>query len=314
MNFHEMYMDSISIKRTTSIERDQELLIPNLYSYDELPISETERCAFLHLLAAGNLFCENLFSFSFAPMDCCMLLYTQEGSGTLAYSGASVSLTENHLLFFDCSQRFSLQGALLPWSFKIFFLSGDRLKLFSELLSAKNAPCFLLPDFSPLRKSLSQLIGISLSVTMPQFLLMQQLLDQVCTTLYLSLHPLEQKRRPDIPSYLIEMKDTFDHHYKEEFSLGASQERFQISKYRLCREFTAYFGEPPLHYLNRRRIEAAKELLLTTELSVHMISSLVGFENVNHFINLFKKQVNETPNAFRQKAPEALPVLHSPAQ
>ncbi len=317
MNFQENYLHCVSVRKDISVEQDPTLLIPNLYSYDALPVSESERCAFLHLLAAGNLSCEDLFSFSFQPMDCCMLLYTQGGSGKLSVNGTSVSLTENHLLFFDCRQLFSLQVAVLPWSFKIFFLSGDRLGFFRDLLHAKQAPLFLLPKFSPLPQTFSQLLGISESVTLPQFLLMQQLLDQLCTTLCLSAQETDADTSAslsDIPAYLIEMKDLFDHHYAKEFSLSTCQEHYSVSKYRLCREFAEYFGEPPLRYLNHRRLEAAKEMLLNTELNIHEISSLVGFENVNHFINLFKKYVGTTPNSFRQKAPEVLPVLHSPSQ
>ena len=110
------------------------------------------------------------------------------------------------------------------------------------------------------------------------------------------------------------MKDTFDHHYADPFSLDIYQDRYHISKYRLCREFSAQFGEPPLRYLNEKRLETAKKMLLTSDLNVQTISSLVGFDNVNHFINLFKKYVGTTPNAFRQTVQADRPVLHSPAQ
>lgn len=321
MNFLETYMNCISTRKNTSIENDPRILIPNLYCYDSLPAGETDRNAFPYMLAAGNLFCEYLFSFSFQPMDCYMLLYTSDGCGTLSVNGKNIVLKKDLLLAFDCNQRFSLHGTLLPWAFKIFFLSGDPLDLFCELLSLRNAPCFELPVYSPLRQNLQQLLGISTDVSMPQFLLMQQLLNHVFTSLYLSSHPTAPSsgaqmsgHLAEIPPYLIEMKDIFDHHYEENFSLDSCQERYGISKYRLCREFSACFGEPPLRYLNTRRLEAAKKMLLTSDHNVYTISSLVGFENVNHFINLFKKYVGTTPNAFRQKAPEVLSSLHSPVQ
>ena len=321
MSFLVMYMNHISVKKYTSIENDPRILIPNLYCYDTLPISETDRNAFPYLLAAGNLFCENLFSFSFRPMDCYMLLFTTDGCGTLSVNGKNTLLKKDLLLMLDCNQNFSLQCTLLPWTFKIFFLSGNPLRLFGDLLSLKNAPVFRLPEFSHLHQSIQQLFGISSDVSMPQFLFMQQLLNRICTSLYLSDHPTAPfsgaavpADLAEIPPYLIEMKDAFDHHYEKDFSLNACQERYGISKYRLCREFSAFFGEPPLHYLNSRRLEAAKEMLLTSDLNIHAISSLIGFDNVNHFINLFKKYVGTTPNAFRQKAPEVLPSSHSPAQ
>ena len=49
-------------------------------------------------------------------------------------------------------------------------------------------------------------------------------------------------------------------------------------------------------------IEKAKEMLLNTDLTVHEISSKTGFENVNHFINLFKRNTGLTPNVFRNRS------------
>lgn len=314
MSFLEMYKKCITVKKHTSVVQNPYILIPNLYSYEQLSIIEAERCSFLHLLAAGNLFCEDLFSFSFQPMDCCMLLYTTAGSGTLTVNGRTISLTADQVLFFDCKQCFSLQGAILPWSFKIFFVGGDHLDLFRELFHAHTAPCFALPEFSPLRHEIGALLGIGTTVSLPALLHMQQLLNNTLTTLYLSTLEQTEKNHGSIPSYLIEMKDTFDHHYADDFSLETCQERYGISKYRLCREFSANFGEPPLRYLNEKRLSAAKEMLLTSDLNVQTISSIVGFDNVNHFINLFKKYVGTTPNVFRQRAREDQPVLRSPAQ
>ena len=127
MKFKEIYEKSITVKKQTGITQDATILIPNQYSYEKLPISDAERSSFLHLLAAGNLFCEDVFHFSFQPMDCCILLYTTAGSGSLTVNGRSVSMTGEQLLFFDCNQLFSLQSTLLPWSFKIFFSQANVL-------------------------------------------------------------------------------------------------------------------------------------------------------------------------------------------
>lgn len=149
---------------------------------------------------------------------------------------------------------------------------------------------------------------------MTDLLRMQSHINRILTTLCLSAQPDTPATSKNIPSYLVEMKDSFDHHCSEDFSLDSCQERYGISKYRLCREFSANFGQPPLRYLNEQRLQRAKEMLLTSDMNVQTISSLVGFDNVNHFINLFKKYVGTTPNAFRQTALADQPVLCSPAR
>ena len=309
-----MYEKCITVKKHTSLIYDPDILVPNLYSYSQLPFDQTELHSFLHILAGGNLFCEDLFAFSFQPMDCCLLLYTTAGSGTLTIRERSVSLSAKQLLFFDCNQQFSLQGAILPWSFRIFFISGDQLNLFRQLFPSHTAPCFELSDISPLHHELSHLLSISTNVSVADFLQMQSCLYNILTALGLSTQPDTQCPPKGIPSYLVEMKDFFDHHCSEDFSLDSYQEHYGISKYRLCREFSANFGQPPLRYLNEQRLQRAKEMLLTSDMNVQTISSLVGFDNVNHFINLFKKYVGTTPNVFRQMALADQPVLRSPAQ
>lgn len=97
------------------------------------------------------------------------------------------------------------------------------------------------------------------------------------------------KKMDCVPSYLLSVKNQMDTNYAEPMSLDDLEATYRISRYRICREFSFHFGESPMRYLNSRRIDAAKRLLLTTDLSVHEVGSQVGIENTNHFINLFKK-------------------------
>ena len=87
-----------------------------------------------------------------------------------------------------------------------------------------------------------------------------------------------------------------------------------MSRYRLCREFSSFYGMPPLRYLTEKRLEEAKKILLTTDFSIHEVSSMIGYENTNHFINIFKKYAGLTPGKFRQKALEDRFSSHFPVQ
>jgi AraC-like DNA-binding protein len=52
--------------------------------------------------------------------------------------------------------------------------------------------------------------------------------------------------------------------------------------------------------LQEIRFEKACEILGVTNLRVEDISEAVGYHNVEHFIRLFKKKYNKTPNQFRK--------------
>lgn len=314
MDFRTAYLHAASAKKSANINTSVEVLIPTCYQYafDNAMLSPD---AFLHCLAGGIVNCEQLFLFSYTGLDCGMLIYTKRGMGKLTdMSGRAVELKERELLFFDCRQSFSLQSTLLPWNFQICFCSGGNMDFFLDGLHGKQAPLFHLSAYSPIPNLLLQMLRYPNKADCVQYIQMQQLLNQVLTALYVSAHETKEPAPVNVPSYLIELKDHLNHHYADSFSLEDYQEYFGINKYRICREFSKYYGDPPLRYLNRMRIEAAKEMLLNTELTVHEISSNVGFDNVNHFIHLFKREMGLTPNAFKQTVPVDRPVLCSPVQ
>lgn len=53
-------------------------------------------------------------------------------------------------------------------------------------------------------------------------------------------------------------------------------------------------------YLNRVRVEAARKLLLETDLPVSEIAGLVGYGNIPHFNRIFRELVGTTPSALRE--------------
>lgn len=52
-------------------------------------------------------------------------------------------------------------------------------------------------------------------------------------------------------------------------------------------------------YINKRRMEQAKLLLLSTDLKNYDIAERVGIEDVNYFVSKFKKFYNITPKNFK---------------
>lgn len=93
-------------------------------------------------------------------------------------------------------------------------------------------------------------------------------------------------------------------------SLGTSGEgvadvarSFGVPPDRFRKRFTRLAGIPPGQYRNRRRMERACRLLLTTDLLVKEIAYELGFSNEFHFSHRFKDVMGQSPQAFRQAAP-----------
>ena len=68
-----------------------------------------------------------------------------------------------------------------------------------------------------------------------------------------------------------------------------------------CRAFRASFGEPPLQYVSRRRIERAQQLMLSTHTSLSQIAFDCGFADQAHFSRSFRRVAGDTPRAWRRE-------------
>jgi len=57
-----------------------------------------------------------------------------------------------------------------------------------------------------------------------------------------------------------------------------------------------------MQYLNDIRIKVAKEALISTDKRVNEIGRMVGFDNTNNFIRIFRKKTGATPLNYRKRA------------
>ncbi len=95
--------------------------------------------------------------------------------------------------------------------------------------------------------------------------------------------------------------DHIDRHYAEPLTLGELAALVRMSKFHLVRAFRAAYGETPIRYLTRRRIERAQDLLRSANLTVTEVCMLVGFSSVGSFSSKFSELVGESPSAYRNR-------------
>lgn len=91
-------------------------------------------------------------------------------------------------------------------------------------------------------------------------------------------------------------------------SLAELAEASGISRFHLSRIFKKHFGVSPIAYLERARIERAKDLIRQAEMSLAEVAQTVGFADQSHFTRRFKQYAGSTPGAFaREYARKRLP-------
>lgn len=75
--------------------------------------------------------------------------------------------------------------------------------------------------------------------------------------------------------------------------------RFGMSTRTFNRRFKAATGTTPIHYLRLARLNTARDLLKTSNLSIAEIAEKVGYQDTGYFTELFKKNLEATPREYR---------------
>jgi len=108
---------------------------------------------------------------------------------------------------------------------------------------------------------------------------------------------------PQPTSMLVKQASAFiQQNYTRSFSLEELSKEIGVSKSYLSRIFKSDTGISLWDFLNRYRIQKAKELLLLTGDSITAIAADVGYEDVGYFGRVFHEIAGCSPRAFRQQA------------
>ncbi len=90
-------------------------------------------------------------------------------------------------------------------------------------------------------------------------------------------------------------------HYSEPMGREDIARHIGVSEGYLSRCFTQETGLSLVHYLTRYRIQRAKQLLTTTEMTVTEIALEVGFSDSNYFSRVFRRETGVAPLTYRRR-------------
>ncbi|MDR0271483.1 bifunctional transcriptional activator/DNA repair enzyme AdaA [Paenibacillus sp.] len=92
-----------------------------------------------------------------------------------------------------------------------------------------------------------------------------------------------------------------DRNFTEPINLGLLGEICHGSPYHLHRTFKKIMNITPVEYLQRLRLDHAKDLLTQSDLPVAAIGKQVGLPNTSYLISLFKRRFGYTPSEYRKR-------------
>jgi LacI family transcriptional regulator len=78
-------------------------------------------------------------------------------------------------------------------------------------------------------------------------------------------------------------------------------EHVTISRSTLEREFRTYLGRSPQAEIRAAQLSRARQLLAETDHPIHLIAELVGYEHVEYFNVVFKREIGQPPGQYRRQ-------------
>jgi len=101
----------------------------------------------------------------------------------------------------------------------------------------------------------------------------------------------------DIKS-LQRVKVMLDECFAEPMTISELAKLVYMNEYKLKAGFKEVYGKPIYSYVIDRRMEKAKQLLDEKRMKVKEVASMVGYTNISHFIETFRKKIGVNPGKF----------------
>ncbi|MEK8031240.1 GyrI-like domain-containing protein [Ideonella sp. DXS29W] len=120
--------------------------------------------------------------------------------------------------------------------------------------------------------------------------------------------------RPPIPSQhyayrLNQVLDHIDNHLDGDLSLEVLAGLAHFSRHHFLRVFQEWYGEAPMAYVRRRRLEAGAALLRYSADPIGDVAARCGFDTADGFTRAFRQYFGQAPNRWRAYTPPPAPEL-----
>lgn len=108
-----------------------------------------------------------------------------------------------------------------------------------------------------------------------------------------------RKNHGDSP--ILKVQQWLDNNYRGKVVVRTLAKFSGLNERTFLRRFRKATGETPLEYVQRMRIEQAKQLLAGSKQQLGQITKTVGYQDVSSFRRLFKQIVGVSPTVYRQR-------------
>lgn len=228
------------------------------------------------------------------------LAYCEKGSGIFVADNKEYKIEPGTFFFFSAHVPHMYYPTAEPWCLHWILFSGANVEALIQAVGIKCYDVFHLTNPSTYFRCINDIKNIisrnyPTEVVEISGVLYHFLVNIKSQIQYPGTSPTDitSKKVEDVTKYI-------DTHFREDISLCELAGCIRVSESYLCRIFHAAYGESPLTYVIRYKInEAKKQLIEYPDKKIKEIASEIGFHDQSYFGATFKRYEGCTPKQFR---------------
>lgn len=288
------------------MKQNRELLERGIHNWSEdsirmiLTPSQTAKNLYFYTQEVGYFKTSYPYFSERKNLDSFLILYTISGTGFLIYEEQEYTLKEGQCFFIHCEKHHKYYtGKNENWEFLWIHFNGSNSLGYYNEFTRNGFRVIQCQDTFFMERTIWRVIALHQRKDLTTETISSNLINSLLTELLVET-ATNSADTFLIPDFVRDIVKDIDRNYRQELSLSRFEALCHRSRYHLSKAFKKYIGITVNEYIITTRISHAKDLLKYSELSVNDITFEVGFNNVTHFINLFKARESTTPLAYRR--------------
>ena len=271
----------------------------------ELFLSTQSRLAeslFFYLHRCGRFVCTREYKIIRDNFNSYLLFYIEKGSMKIENEGKTYIAQVGDMGLINCHFPHAYialeEGTVFVWA----HFDGSNTQQFYEQIVQRSHAVFHLAAQNNLKENLDAILelhrrGDSLSGVLIEPEVSIRLHCILCGLLFVTE---EENGKADIRNNTIEKAIRYmRQNYRSPIEVKEIADEVGLSLFHFSRIFKQEVGCSPHEFMVILRINKAKNLLKTTELSIAEIALQLGYEYPTSFVSAFSKRVGLTPKKFR---------------
>ena len=272
---------------------NEEGICPQSEVYFNTPSNNAKKL-FFYVVCVGNFIYKDYYVLKRENYNSFLVMYIIDGKATIFYENKNYIANKGDIVFLNCYKEHGYKSEGNLKTVWIHF-DGNISKEYFDMVYEKIG-CVISNNENYILKS--QIYEIFNSFKEEKINEIT-IFSQICNILSGLLTPFQSSlnlKYNDIK----EIVEYINLHYAENLSIEELAKRVMLSKYHFIRLFKEETSYTPHEYIIKVRVNKAKEMLKSTNISMKEIAFNCGFSTESAFSNCFKKNTGMTAGEFRK--------------